>query len=359
MMRREEPLLGEEEGGQGHRCMPLCSCDRGCWAACPQMTCSGRKRVRDWLPQVLYAIVALVDVLVLGTICVVSIVDESSDGVDDDNSAKAIAYAVVALYTLTAFGFFTLDAVFAENTFQLGASLATAVLIAAWTIISTAESRPGYGAVWGEWSLRLMITHCVCTVAYLALAFPVYRAFGWNAYRVLGTADSELLAYYERFYQFCSCLKIDFVVCVLLVLIGWLFIFGVADLRFWASIGAAVATLLVIILAWFGATRESKLCMWLFFCMSLLEPAFIVYELYVLAVGEASFAIKGSTFPTAATIGGIAIILRICLVYQGCKVCSNFGKGLKPWLVGRRAGRGRNQHRGRRHQDSLHGNDAM
>ena len=162
-------------------------CGRGCCrarnAACPSLCGdrrNSRKRWSEILPLATFTAVALGDVLFMGTICVLSIV-RSSESPDTNASRKSMAYSIIALFTLLAFLFFTIDSLWSENALQLAASLATSLLILAWTVVSTLEGASGYGPTWVEWATPIMVVHTCCTVCYLILAYPVWRGFGWNA----------------------------------------------------------------------------------------------------------------------------------------------------------------------------------
>ena len=100
-------------------------------------------------------------------------------------------------------------------------------------------------------------------------------------YKSLGTADANIIRYYTTFYTFISCIKIDCVVGVLITLIGGLLVFGFANDRFYLCVANVLTTCVFALLAWFGVTRESRLLMAVFFAFAVVEPAFIVGELYV------------------------------------------------------------------------------
>ena len=69
---------------------------------------------------------------------------------------------------------------------------------------------------------------------------------------------------------------------VLITLIGGLLVFGFANDRFYLCVANVLTTCVFALLAWFGVTRESRPLMAVFFAFAVVEPAFIVGELYVL-----------------------------------------------------------------------------
>lgn len=250
-----ESWLGVEKQRSWCPCLPdSASCPRLCGSS------RNRRRLTDVWHSVLYTAVAVSDTLFCSTICVLSIVDAvgADENRDGNEAYKPMAYSIMALYCLVAFLFFSLDGVWGENSFQLIASLGTSALFLSWTVISTYETAPGYGDVWLDWSFTVMVVRIVSTSAYLLLARPIYVRFGWNAFKSLGTADVDILRFYHTFYRFCSCLKIDFVLCVLLVLLGALLVFGFRDPRTFLCVGAAGASFVFLLVAWYGATRESR-----------------------------------------------------------------------------------------------------
>jgi hypothetical protein len=211
--------------------------------------------------------------------------------------------------------------------FQYAAMHGTSVAFTAFVVWNVFHNAASLGPLWsgddGAGRYAVLGVALAFQVALLALARPVWRSFGFFAYKVVG-ASIPLKTAFKRYRAFLSLVKYDlFASTTLLILVGtgeafrfrlsWLPTprllpqarFYLPDMHpgapeFQMSVAALVASILFALLAWYSITHEKLVPSAIALVAAAFEPAFIGYELFVVYGGPG-----GSELPAGVTPGQV------------------------------------------------------
>ena len=133
-------------------------------------------------------------------------------------------YGTLGIYCALWQVYFGVDAVLSENEFQYAAMHATSVIFTAFVIWNVVHNATGLGPIWSDMEGLGRYTALGIAlgfqVALFALARPVWRSFGFFAYKVVGVSI-PLKAAFLRYRVFLSLVKYDFFVgTTLLILVS-------------------------------------------------------------------------------------------------------------------------------------------
>lgn len=103
----------------------------------------------------------------------------------DQSGSESTPYGVLSILLTTAFWYFSMNAVFAENRFQLYAALATSLAFTAFVGFKCIHTE-GFGERWERNSKAVLAIKLAFQLVYLVLAWPVRQSFGYRAYKVVG-----------------------------------------------------------------------------------------------------------------------------------------------------------------------------
>ena len=134
-----------------------------------------------------------------------------------------IVYGTLGVYCVLWQAFFGVDAVLSENEFQYAAFHLTSLVFTAFVAWNVFHNAVTLGPLWssagGAGRYTVLGVALAVQAVLLALARPVWRSFGFFAYKVVG-ASIPLKAAFYRYRIFLSLVKYDFFAgSILLVLV--------------------------------------------------------------------------------------------------------------------------------------------
>lgn len=140
--------------------------------------------------------------------------------------------------------------------------------------------------------------------------------------------------------HFLSITKLDVVIAIALVVMA-VFSGLLTDLQIGLCVTGIILQLLWIFVADVMAKREQRPMAFVFFAIALLEPMFIIYKFYFIAIDYASYEslISGPII----VLGSLALIVRLIVVIYAIRVIRNFGLGLREAYIKRRGPRSINR----------------
>eukprot|EP00762_Andalucia_godoyi_P002122 ANDGO_02530.mRNA.1 hypothetical protein AMSG_03988 len=247
-------------------------------------------------------------------------------------------YCILVLLTIIFLGYFGIDAVVQENSYQLVAFLLTTVLLTSRVVYSYVFARSDSNnknltEVDQSLVFAAMIVACVCQVLYIPIGYKVYQSFGWKTFKRVG-ASSGIISMFKAYQIFLSIIKVDIQFCIVVTLMAGFFLdyhwaFGVI------VSGLFVTLVFSYVVIDFGIKQERSGIVLAYLLFSLFAPAYIVYKLIMIYEDEDLIknVDNGDSKDTTRyllTISAVcALICRIgCM--STCIFCyTNFGKSLK------------------------------
>eukprot|EP00753_Platysulcus_tardus_P007242 PLAT14990.1.p1 GENE.PLAT14990.1~~PLAT14990.1.p1 ORF type:complete len:327 (+),score=135.47 PLAT14990.1:35-982(+) len=280
--------------------------------------CCGRSRGFH-LPAIckLYAVLVLIQSALMVAMATLVLMHDGS-------IEAARHYAILALFCTAALLIFALDSLLSENVLQFYAGLVMSVLLTLFLGIHVGRST--YGKVWHDHGALLFYVMLAFNIVYIAMAYPVSRAFGYRMYKSVG-ADTRLQGLFRHFQRFLSLLKMDFVLAVLTVWVLGVFV-RVQSYELYIDYSMLIVAVAWSVLGWRAVMEENRSKMRLFLLFSFAEPAYIIYKLVAVYAGAFTLQQLRRQALQFIVVSVIALIVRVLLFVQACRVFSNFHRGL-------------------------------
>ena len=278
--------------------------------------------------KVFLAHVMLVSVIVFAI--VIAIIDDISSEPDTPERDSRIVYAILLIVSLIFFVLFAWDAVLFENSIQLVTFLFFAALMAIYAFVQLVGDVTN-----GLLIAQFLVLFLGVCVAYV-LGYKVYSELGWSVYKKVG-ADPRMRALYRTYLILVTLLKLDFALAIILIAQNTALALETDDPEFALNICAVLLVIAYTIIGVLAVRQESNPAVYLFFALSPLEPAYIIFKIVRF------LTVKGKGYdklPRGQLIssGIVAILLRVILVAVAFKCWQNFGKGLTRYIVGEAGG---------------------
>lgn len=322
------------------RCCGCCAGSEGCcggctpcnFATCPGC-CNTPRNFQIPGSGVAYLLLVTVEAAITLAFCgVMTYVSFTNEAEGDE--IEAVFYSSVAAFIQLAFLYFSYDAVFSENRFQMFASLQLSILMTLYVIFKYLAPFD-LGEFWNDWKAPYTATKVGFQVLFMFLAPVSMNHFGYHAFKTVGS-DKALQGLYHVFLQFVTLVKMDFILSFVLVAM-YGFFFGRVDLeRVRVELAldsiAMILTFVLTLWGWIAVTSEKGWMMWMLYFWSLVEPAYIVYKLYCFnpwGTSKRCYVPQQVTLGQFVLIGVLAIMIKLLLIQAAIRCHRNFGKGLK------------------------------
>ena len=245
--------------------------------------------------------------------------------------------------------YFAVDAIFNENKMMVISYIVVSLMV---------MGRIVYGLTFGKEGEKLEIVVPSLVVVFLEVcqiitSVPMIQSFGWKLYRKIGSSK-VLHRLYANYHTFVAVVKVDFVFCLLVGMLGFFFImfrywwvYLLLALGLFVSLGRFCKTEIFMsqifkvsapVVIYLGIRRERKIFCFAHLGTSLLLPAFLIYKIILIWLPSSHDIITdwaGSAFSqTEIKIGvtifaALAIICRIILMAMTIVCMVGFGKGLR------------------------------
>lgn len=262
-------------------------------------------------------------VLLAVEIAIIDDIKSSSNQSSRKRDARVV-YAVLLIISVLFFIAFAWDAVWNENSIQLVTFFFFSLLMTAYAFVQLV----------GDFSSALLITQFLVLflgeIGIFILGYKVYSEFGWKVYKKVG-ADPRMRNLFLDFLILMTLIKLDFALAIILIAQNTAIALKPNDPEFALNICAVLVVVALSCSIVLGARTESNPAMYLFFALSPLEPAYILFKIVRFLTVP-----RFSQLPRVQLIssGIVAIILRIILVVFAIKLMLNFGKGLDRYVRG-------------------------
>eukprot|EP00300_Choanocystis_sp_HF-7_P010135 c16801_g2_i1.p1 GENE.c16801_g2_i1~~c16801_g2_i1.p1 ORF type:complete len:334 (+),score=69.85 c16801_g2_i1:186-1187(+) len=260
----------------------------------------------------------------------VAIINDLKHDPDQKKRTARTVYAILLIVSLVFFLIFAWDGVLNENSIQLVTFLFFSALMTVYAFVQLV----------GDFSNALLIAQFLVLflgeLGIFVLGYKVYSEFGWKVYKKVG-ADPRMRSLFRIYLILMTLTKLDFALAIILIAQNTAIALKPSDPEFGLNIAAILLVFALSISVALGARMESNPLMYIFFALSPLEPAYIIFKIVRLATVP-----RFSKLPRTQLItsGVVAIILRIILVVIAFKSKQNFGKGLDRYVRGNADARG-------------------
>lgn len=287
-------------------------------------TCCARQPVGFVVPTIgkFLVFLILLETIALYTLCTLLYIYP-----DESGNELGIVYATLGIICTTGFLYFGIDAVLVENKFQFIAFHVVTWLLTIFFFIESIRNGDKFGPIWEK--ARWPILSAVCTFQglYTALAVPVYRSFGFYAYKVVG-GSVPLLRAYTRLRAFLTLLRGDILMCILVLALAKEYLISDESVDFFLGLIFLICTIISAFIAWRAMRTENRLLALFFAIFSLFQPVFIGYKLWSLWTKPGLLPEHVSFFQFLA-VGGLAVIVRCSMVALTLRCTRDFGIGLR------------------------------
>jgi hypothetical protein len=239
-----------------------------------------------------------------------------------------IYLAVLCFYMVAGFAYFSLDAVFKENHFQLVVAQAVHVFIWLFSIYDYFTDLTGED----DTLEKTVVAICVSLVQifYPINAYYVWSSFGYRRINLVGSRP-ENIEMFNVLQTYLSLLKFDVVAAGYVLLLSSFFRYSFSELEYILLAVAFVFSLAWSRVGYLAVVKEEFTYSTWFLVLSWVGPAYLIYKVIEIcqhaAVPErdVNTARIGAFFFCA----GCFMILRAMLVVWSRKCSDQFGKGLK------------------------------
>lgn len=135
----------------------------------------------------------------------------------------------------------------------------------------------------------------------------------------------------SRYTLFVTALKIEAQFQLMMLAVGFIYFFKDPSEQA-LSIFAAILTFLLLLCGYCGVTWEKEWMMYVFGACSFLEPAYIVYKIWMVEL-DASKSAHEQRYSNVwklpvLTLGVTTVIVRVVVTFYALRCYHNFGKGL-------------------------------
>eukprot|EP00045_Choanoeca_perplexa_P023035 m.11860 g.11860 ORF g.11860 m.11860 type:complete len:322 (+) comp9876_c0_seq1:261-1226(+) len=270
-------------------------------------TCCGQPTARVWGYKKIFLIVTLVELAAL--IGVISYtLSEYDYPLRDDEQRSGFSLTLAMLWAVIAAIDFVLEAMLFEKRLMLSFFIVGCMLLEAYVIFDYFEGALDH---W-ERQFRLIVVSCAVPLNIASAAY-VISDMGFYSFHVVG-ADRRMQHAYQLASYFVSWTRLDVVIAIALVIMSA--IPGLlTDLQIILTIVGLLFTVLWAALGYAFAFWEMKILMWPFLLLALVEPTFIVYQVYNISAQDFGEGII--TYPTLILCGlavGLRVLVIICMV---------------------------------------------
>jgi len=175
----------------------------------------------------------------------------------------------------------------------------------------------------------LYISHAVLAlseVAYIALAWQVWREFGWKVYKFLG-ADIAVKRMFAHYQIFLCLVKFDLFFWVGFSVQLIYLVLSAKDMEYYLTILALPLSLLLLIEGHLAARYENKWLMGSFILGCLAACVYFVYKLF--RIWEQANGEFKDVYKSLTVFAAISLFFLLVTSIWAVIVMRNFGRGLK------------------------------
>ncbi|EPX73044.1 uncharacterized protein SOCG_00801 [Schizosaccharomyces octosporus yFS286] len=186
------------------------------------------------------------------------------------------------------------------------------------------EVKPFFG------SLPAIISACGIVLSYLA--YKINRENGWIIYQKIGP-DSRMRRCYLMHRIFITLIKFDFYYLIGTSIQYAMVISEINTCELILTILVIPLTIIVLIVALYGVTHESRALMYFCEFMFLLNIAYILFKIIRMYLPAQIQRYTISSREIVTTFSVLSLILLFSTIIAGFSCCNNFYKGLRNYLI--------------------------
>lgn len=229
-----------------------------------------------------------------------------------------------------------LDAVYYKNVLQFVFLAIFNALFFAYAVIQISEvqtllgsSSKGFVSSEGL-TIAIPIVISIAEVAYITLAYRIWRDFGWQVFKLLG-ADRRIRRIYAQF-QILQCLmRFDLFFWMGFSIQLVALVLQKGDFEFYLTIAALPLSILLIIEGHLAARHESGWMMGIFGFGMMAGMVYFVYKLFRIWSQRHTDTFK-DVYKSLTVFDSVSVSLLIVTAIWSTLVYRNFGSGLKHQL---------------------------
>lgn len=290
----------------------------------------------EWVFLVLSS-VSIVVVIILTILRLVEILENTSSGQPTPTPSSEetdVVFAILLLFNTVYILAYVLNGVFGERANELLIFVAGICIVLAYCIINYFQA----GSTSQKVKLARLILICAAGPVLAVMAIYIAKKYYESRnliFRTVG-ANIELQDMCQYMFLCESLLKFDLQLEVSIVILVLDDVTSVSLLeKLVLGIGITYGVIWAIV-GFLSMRWESKQLTWVFFVSSVLEPAYIIYKIVVVAQdfdpnGDFNVQLLNYAIIICSILG---LLTRVAVVLCMSKVYSNFGKGLKEKAFG-------------------------